>query len=306
MSFEMLAAAKDCTGMKKKLLKSTILLVLAVLALASCAVAAWEAGETVGAVGAALSELDESTYGSAECDLGSYTADAVRYSLGADVAIVNSGDLAEDFPHNVVSIDDIRGVFANDRVLALTAVTADELCRIIEGALSHITVDRQREAIDREASSFGGFPQISGMELVYDGSAMAGERIYRLELSDGRVIRAGDTETVITLAATEFMLSGGWGYDAEVDYKSADITLSGAVAQYIENGEISFSGGRISAIGVNDNFIARSLPKGLLPVVIAVLIVFFLFVRLRFRDIKHNVYFARDPDEGRPIQVRRG
>lgn len=291
--------------MKLTTLKHISVLILAVLSLSSFAFAAWEDGDTAGPVGAPLSTLDGATAGSSECDLGSYAADAVRRCLNADVAIVNSGDLAGDFPANVVTYGDIRTVFANDRALAVARISAAQLCRLIEDALSHITVDRQSDTIDRQASDFGGFPQISGMELVYDGSANPGERIYTLELSDGRTVSPDDNDTVITLAATEYMLSGGWGYSTETEYEPAGMTLSEAVAEYIAGGEVSFDSGRIKAIGVNDTWLVDALPKGVLPTIVIALIVFFLVVSFRFNDIKFNIYYAREADGGKYVRRKR-
>ncbi len=291
--------------MKFSVPKHIFIFVLTALLLASFAFAAWEDGDTIGPVGASLPSFDVETAGSAECGLGSYVADAVRYCLNADAAIVNSGDLLGDFPANVVTYGDIRAVFANDRALAVAQVSAAQMCEIIEGALSHITVDRQSDTIDREASGFGGFPQISGMELTYDGSAKPGERIYRLELSDGRVVTPGDTETVITLAASEFMLSGGWGYSADIEYVSVEMTLSQAVAEYIAGGEVSFYAGRIKAIGVNDTWLVDALPKGVLPVIIIALIVIFLAASFRFSDIKFNIYYAREADGEKLVRRKR-
>lgn len=291
--------------MKHTTLKYISAFVLAVCLLSFHALAAWEESDTAGPVGASLSSTDWTVAGSSECDLGSYAADAVRYSLGADAAIVNSGDLAADFPANVVTYGDIRSVFSDDRELAVAQVSAAQLCQLIEGALSHITVDRKSDTIDRAVSDFGGFPQLSGMKLIYDGSANPGERIYRLELSDGRSVLPDDEDTVITLAATEHMLSGGWGFSAETEYEPAGMSLSEAVADYIAAGDVSFDAGRIRAIGVNDNWAVDALPKGVLPVIVIALIVIFLVVSFRFNDIKFNVYYAREAEGKKFIRRKR-
>lgn len=286
--------------MNQLIQKSIFALALAFHMCSSFVCAVWEnGGGAVGSVGAALSSLSEATPGSAECDLGSYVADAVRYSLGADAAIINSGDLESDFPDNVVSYTDICNVFTEDRGLALAQVSAAELCELLEGALSRITVDKTRDMIDRDASDFGGFPQISGIELTYDGSANAGERIYVLKTSDGRVIDPEDTQTVFMLAATEYMLDGGWGYSLDAEYEPTPHTLSTAVAEYISNGDISFFRGRIRVIGVNDSWIGEIVPVDILYIIIIVLLGFFVLVSLKAKKMKRNIYYARDAQEAR-------
>jgi len=81
--------------------------------------------------------------------LGCIVADAVRGASGAEVALVNSGDLAGDLSQKTVTREDVRNVFREDRPLAVAALSAEELAQVLEHALSCIVVDSETERIDR-------------------------------------------------------------------------------------------------------------------------------------------------------------
>lgn len=213
-----------------------------------------------------LPSIAQNRPGSEECAVGSLTADAARHAADARLAIVNGGDLVGDLSQGDLSRSDVEAAFANDRELAVSRLTAAELRALLETLLSHITVDMQTERIVWEDSDFAGFPNISGFYLSYDATAPANERVVSITLDDGTALDLSDTEAQYSLAATDTLLSGGYGNKA-LDMSPAGISLSGAVYDYLsrygrELTELNWM--RVTAIGANENNIVGMLPTPIL------------------------------------------
>lgn len=256
-----------------------------------------EQDDCIGAAGAIMARLEDSNPGSDECDLGSYVADAVKTVTGADIAIVNSGDIVNDLAAGAVTLDDIRGVFAEDRELVTAVITPRELWPMLETALSRIVVDPETESIDREASDFGGFAQISGFSIKYDASARAGERVYSVSLADGTTLLPEDDETQISLAATKYMLGGGYGYAYDGEYAEADMTLFGALAGYIRSGGGGAAGitdGRVTALGTAEGTISEAFPRWLIILSSAGVSAIFLLVNTQRRTAEKALPLKRN------------
>lgn len=192
-------------------------------------------------------------YGSAieETNLGDVTADALVAISGADVAIVNGGELRANLQAGQRIQSDIAAVFEENRTLAVADVTASQLWSILEYGVSYAALGENLK-IDVERSEFVGFPQVSGLWFQYDLSASTGERLVCVELDDGRTLARDDEETHITLCATEYMLSGGYGYES-VDYERLDLGLADALTEYVSSAVVTMpSGSRIRTIGSYD------------------------------------------------------
>lgn len=222
-----------------------------------------------------LPDIDESTAGSDDCALGSLTADAIRSLADTQFAIVNAGDLDGGLWQGEMSHSDVATVFANDRELAKARLSAASLKELLETLLSHVTLDAESELIDREASRFDGFPNISGFYLRYDASAAVGERVVSVTLDDGAALDLGDTETLYSLAAPEYMLAGGYG-GGVADSSQLGFTLSDALFTYIlrfgrELTELNWQ--RVTVIGANENNITGMLPIPALLIGVCVLAV---------------------------------
>ncbi|NLV50974.1 MAG: hypothetical protein GXY20_09830 [Clostridiales bacterium] len=220
-----------------------------------------------------LSAIGEKDARSQECTLGDAVADAVRAALEADIAVVCGGDLINNLLPGEITWDGLRAVFKEDRPLAVAAVTPKELRGILEGGLSHITLD-ETETIDRVASAYDGFPQISGFMLSYDVSAPPGMRVYEIRLN-GEKLDLEDDMTVLKLAATEHMLSGGYGLPVIGGTDSSEKTLSGALAEYMNNGitEYTTLTVRIYPMGGQDGSLKSLFPLGIAAVLILLIVV---------------------------------
>lgn len=230
-------------------------------------------GGPVGTVSSVLTATSEPGATVAQTTLGGAAADAARQLTGADIAILNGGDFYGNLQPGEVSEKDIEAVFLEDRYLAVTTVTCGELRGILEHGVGAITVS-DNETIDRDASSDGRFPQISGFTFTYDASAPAGSRVVSILNEQGREL---DGSAALTLAATAHMLSGGYGYDEISGYRLSDISLPAALGAYIAQlGTLDEpSADRITVIGVRDAPIMGGVSFGVIAIV---LIVFVLFV----------------------------
>lgn len=267
------------------------------LPLAAYTADAWEETDSVGTLGITLKHVDDYTE---ECSLGAATADAVRAAAGTDLGLVNSGDLYRNLLAGECSWENIQNSFSQDRPLAKTEVTPAQLFELLEISVSHQVLDEDYH-IDAAASSFEGFLQVSGLTFQYDMSAHACERIYSVYLADGTRLEAEDTETVLTLAAPVYMLSGGYGYPA-LPSEEIGLTQAEALAEYIAAGQLTSRyapEGRIEALGTADSTLIHRYP---LIATISILLVILIVFGMTNRRIKrifdgflvHRAYGTED------------
>lgn len=235
---------------------------------------AFAADSVITVLSAAPQSLSKAAPLREECELGQAAADALRAVSGADVALVNGGDLSGDLHTGRVTAADIADVFSSDRPLAVAEVTAAQLWAMLEWSVHAVTVDPATETVAEEASEFEGFCHVSGVRLVYDASAPALERIQSLKLNDGRTLAPDDDETVLRVCAAAEMLSGGYGYPA-VPAEPIGETLASALAVYAA-GKTSLpaeTGARVVALGARENALVGAVPRWVLLAGCAVLIV---------------------------------
>ena len=113
---------------------------------------------------------------------------------------------------------------------------------------------------------------MSGFRYLYDASAPAGQRIMEVQLDDGTELDPQDSETRLTLAATAYMLSGGYDYPATAA-ESSGRTLADALADYVQQlqtvGRPAMS--RIRTAGTTDGALLDYLPAGGILVAVVLL-----------------------------------
>lgn len=218
--------------------------------------------------------------------MGDVTADALRVASGADVAIVNGGELRANLQAGQRSWADVQAVFAENKTLAIADITAAQLWEILEHGISYIVLGED-EKTDAAASAFEGFPQISGLMFQCDLANTAGIRVMSVTLSDGRALARNDQETRITLCATEYMLSGGYGYES-VSCERLEIGLADALAQYISGGIAQPDSSRIRMIGSYDTPLISRVNVLLIALVCCVIA--FCFNKVRGAGKKENEY----------------
>ncbi|MCL2548126.1 MAG: 5'-nucleotidase C-terminal domain-containing protein [Symbiobacteriaceae bacterium] len=134
-----------------------------------------------------------------EQPLGNLVADAMRFYGEADVALTNGGGLRADIKVGEITVGDINSVLPFGNVLVVKEATPKGLKDAMEVGLAIAP------------APLGGFPQISGMSVVYDPAMEAGNRVVSITI-DGEELDLADTTTIYTLATNDFMAAGGDGY----------------------------------------------------------------------------------------------
>lgn len=243
------------------------------LLLAAPARAAAADDAVLGVIDVKLTAAGARSARSAESSLADVTADALRRQLGTDITIVNGGDLKADLPRSSVTREKLGRVFAQDRETATASVTPAQLCAMLEAGVSHIVLAGD-ESIDHAVSGkYGGFPQVSGFRYLYDASAPAGQRVMEMQLDDGTELDPQDDETRLTLAATAYMLSGGYDYPAVSSAEPSGRTLADALADHVR--QLQTVGrpamGRIRTAGTTEGALTDYLPVGGILVAVVLL-----------------------------------
>lgn len=250
----------------------TFLLLLVLSALLTAPAFAYEDNEVVGTVYSLQKGTTSPGSRMEETMLGDTAADAIRASSLADVAIVNGGDIYQNLDSGEATWAEIKAVFYENRPLATAVITYAQLWEVLETGVSHISLD-ENEQTDYAASAFDGFPQVSGLNFTFDPTAPAGERIVEVQLSDGTKPERTDDNTTLVICATEYMLSGAYGYP-EFKLTPIDAGLADALAAYFAGSILQAPEmGRINSMGTKDNPIA-SRPVVLMVAVAAIIISF--------------------------------
>ncbi len=213
--------------------------VLLLLATPAAQAAGVNGQEIAGTVPRLLSATSDKDARCVECNLGDAVADAMCKYLDADIAIVCGGDLKANL-FGDITWDELRNAFPEDCQLATAVVTVRQLREILEAGVSHIRLNAS-EKIDTASSVYDGFPQISGFTLFYDASAPVGQRVHDIYFGDEK-LALDDDSTTLTLAATVFMLEGGYGLPRVDHIVRSDLTLPDIFARYMNDGMADYLG----------------------------------------------------------------
>ncbi|MCU0724585.1 MAG: 5'-nucleotidase C-terminal domain-containing protein [Planctomycetes bacterium] len=128
-----------------------------------------------------------------ETNLGNFVTDIMREYTNAEIALLNAGSLRASLDEGPITLEAIFNVMPYENELCRVEVTGEELLRILARGMSGSREDED-----------GGFLHVSGLTLrVRDG-----------KVRDVLVGGAGvDPARTYTVAITDFMASGGDGYD---------------------------------------------------------------------------------------------
>lgn len=212
--------------------------------------------EPLGTVGELLVSSGDVDSQLEETPLGATAADAAQYVSDADAVIINGGVFSANLMGGEVTYQDCRSVFGEDLPLYTAEVSPAELRAILEYCVSAARVTPE-EALDREASRFDCFPQISGFSFLYDLSAPSGDRVVWIRHGE-QELDLNDTSGQLLLCTTEPVLSGA-GVTGQV---LPEETLTSALASYIEkqDGPLGAPGmDRIRTRGSRESGIFESL-----------------------------------------------
>ncbi|MEX1180705.1 MAG: 5'-nucleotidase C-terminal domain-containing protein [Cucumibacter sp.] len=178
-----------------------------------------------------------------ESAMGNLIADAMRAANGADVAITNGGGIRADRtydPGTMLTRRDILTELPFGNVTVVTEINGQQIFDALENGFSQVE------------DGAGRFPQVSGIEVVYDPTAEPGSRIVSLKVNGAEL----DFNATYKVATNDFMLRGGDGYGAlgggNVLINAGNGNLmANDVMNYIEaTGEVTSAvEGRITTVG---------------------------------------------------------
>jgi len=131
-----------------------------------------------------------------ETNFGSFVADVVRRTAGAEVALINGGTLRRSIRKGPILLKDLHSALPFNNYVVAFRLRGDKLREALEHGVASM------EAGD------GAFPQISGMTVAYDSSKPPGRRVQRITVG-GRELEPGREYTVAT---HDFLAAGGDGY----------------------------------------------------------------------------------------------
>lgn len=131
-----------------------------------------------------------------EIELGDLAADAFRVEAGADIGVVNGGNIRTDLPKGNVTKRDAIAIFPFNNVLTKQRLTGAQVKAMLEHSVASYP------------SNFGGFLQVSGVTFTYNPTLPAGQRVTEI-LVDGKPLQEKATYTVAT---NDFLADGGDGY----------------------------------------------------------------------------------------------
>ncbi len=168
-----------------------------------------------------------------ETNMGDLTADSLRWLTGSDIGLINGGVFRASVPAGDIDVGDIYACIPFENFVGVKRVDGATLSDALEHGLSGLP------------GAAGSFPQISGMEVVYDSSAEPGSRLVSVTI-DGSPL---DPDEVYTLASIGYVLDGGDGYTmfADMPYSGMYGTMIDCLTDYIRwMGTIEdVSGGRL-------------------------------------------------------------
>jgi 2',3'-cyclic-nucleotide 2'-phosphodiesterase (5'-nucleotidase family) len=138
---------------------------------------------------------------SGECQMGDLFCDALleygASDLKPQVCITNGGSVNSSIKVGDITVDDVyKGFPFPDYAVTLTMPG-----RTIRAALEH--------GLNFTSTSGGGFPQVSGMKVVFKPNATAGSRLISVEIG-GVPLASSKRYTVVTI---DYLANGGNGYN---------------------------------------------------------------------------------------------
>jgi 2',3'-cyclic-nucleotide 2'-phosphodiesterase (5'-nucleotidase family) len=167
-----------------------------------------------------------------ESNFGNLIADALRETVGADVAIANGGGIRGDRTYDAGSVltrKDILTELPFGNVTVVVEISGADLRAALENGVSEVE------------DKAGRFAQVSGMTYRYDAASPAGSRIVEV-LVAGEPL---DPARTYTLATNDYIFGGGDGYEALTHGKalvdaSAATLMASMVMDYIAaKGEVA-------------------------------------------------------------------
>ena len=223
-------------------------------------------------IGQAQLQLDATDSQGAMVDstpLGSYAADALREAAGTDFAFLPSGLLGLNLPAGDVDETVIAQSFPRDETVYTFTLTGEQLEGILLHACSHLTLGED-ECLDRAASKWDGFLQLSGLEVIYNVPATAEQRLYEAN-HDGEPLALDGT--VYTAAAPASFFTD-YGFDAPEPEREVGQLRELVAARIAREGVTEEPARRIILYGARENEIISRIPPVLAVFVVILMVAF--------------------------------
>ena len=147
-------------------------------------------------LGEADVDLDGEQVRKRETNLGNLVTDIMRQISGADVAILNGGDIRTSIRKGKITVNHVYSVLPfNDYIVAI-----------------RLSGKKIREALEHGVSAIeeggGRFPQVSGLRFTYNPVPREGRRIREVFIAGIPL----DPEKEYIVATNDFLAAGGDGY----------------------------------------------------------------------------------------------
>ncbi len=133
---------------------------------------------------------------SQETNLGNLLADILRERFGAEVALVNAGQIRGSIPPGPVNFRRVLSVLPFDSPTCTLTLTGTQIRRALENSVSRLP------------SLNGRFLQVSGLSFAFDPSQLPGQRIQGINVGTAPLIPSRR----YTVALPTFLAEGGDGY----------------------------------------------------------------------------------------------
>jgi len=159
-----------------------------------------------------------------EVAIGNIIADSLRLEYGTQIAFINSGGVRDRLPSSYAPLDltlDRSAPAPYDLVVgdvfAVLPFGNAVVTRDISGAQLWAALENGVSAINPDGTGANGkFPQISGFRFTYDGTRAPGARVLSVTLDGGAAV-PNSTSAIVTMAAPDFINTGGDGYTMFLD-----------------------------------------------------------------------------------------
>jgi len=162
-------------------------------------------------------ELDHDRYAGPSL-LGEWTCDVMREKAGVQIAMTNGGGLRTEVPAGNITAGKLYEVMPFDNTLYTMKLSGADVKANIEHGIMNDEI---------------GWVQISGVKVIYDENAEAGNRIVSMTLTDGTPVEMDEYYTVVT---NDFMATGGDNYDFSnaLDTMNTYIPVRDAMMEEVE------------------------------------------------------------------------
>ncbi|MDL2206834.1 bifunctional metallophosphatase/5'-nucleotidase, partial [Eubacteriales bacterium OttesenSCG-928-N13] len=136
-----------------------------------------------------------------ESNWGDFACDAFVQVTGADIALLNGGNIRKTVPAGDITIRNVNEVFPFANYIVVLNISGEQIKAMLEHGYSNLP------------ETSGGFPQIGGMTVTVDISKPKGERVSDLMIGGAPV----EPSKLYQLVTNDFLAAGGDGYEMLAD-----------------------------------------------------------------------------------------